>query len=130
MRQLPSILAMTLAVLTTGAARAAAQEAPPGGTSNRPPPFENPAISTALTCSELLSMLHGPDRRGGGMAITWLDGYYSAKAGLQELSAGWSRTVDQGVGGTCAISVNASRPVLDVIAQIHRDYGSTPPAKP
>jgi hypothetical protein len=64
------------------------------------------------------------------MAITWLDGYYSAKAGATELPAGWSRTVDQGVGGTCAISVNASRAVLDVIAQIHRDYGSAQPAKP
>jgi hypothetical protein len=129
MRQLPLISAMILAVLSAGAMPVADQQ-PPGSTPNRPPPFENPAITTALTCSELLSMLHSADRRAGGMAITWLDGYYSGKAGLPELSAGWSRTVDQGVGGTCAINVNASRPVLDVIAQIHRDYGSTPPAKP
>jgi hypothetical protein len=126
----PSLIpAMILAVLSAGATPVAAQE-PPGSTPNRPPPFVNPAISTALTCSEVLAMLHSPDRRAGGTAIMWLDGYYSAKAGLSGLSAGWSRTVDQGVGGTCAISVNASRTVLDVIGQIHRDYGSTPPAKP
>jgi hypothetical protein len=31
------------------------------------------------------------------------------------------RTVSQGVGGTCAISVNADRAVLDVIGQLHRE---------
>jgi hypothetical protein len=129
MRQLLPILATIITILSANAAPVAAQE-PPTNTPSRPPPFENPAINIALTCSELHALLHGPDRRAGGMAITWLDGYYSAKAGATELPAGWSRTVDQGVGGTCAISVNASRAVLDVIAQIHRDYGSAQPAKP
>jgi hypothetical protein len=55
--------------------------------------------------------------------IIWLDGYYSAHAGLTEFPANWSHTLSQGLGGTCAIDVNASRTVLDVIAQLHREYG-------
>ena len=35
--------------------------------------------------------------------------------------------MSQGLGGTCAISVNASRPVVDVISDLRRQYGSSPP---
>jgi hypothetical protein len=86
-------------------------------------PFTNQAISVSLTCGELLPMLRAADKRSGGLAIIWLDGYYSARAGLTELPASWSHTLSQGVGGTCTIDVNASRTVLDVITQLHREYG-------
>jgi hypothetical protein len=84
------------------------------------PPTTNPAISVTLTCDEFRQLLHS---NTSGFAILWLDGYYSARAGLTGMPAGWSRTISQGIGGTCAIDVNTSRPVLDVIAQIHREYG-------
>src|SRR5215472_12133533 len=42
---------------------------------------------------------------------------------VTELPAGWVRTVSQGIGGICAISVNEGRTVLDVIGQLHREYG-------
>jgi hypothetical protein len=32
--------------------------------------------------------------------------------------------VSQGVGGTCAITVNDGRTVLDVVGQLHREYAS------
>ena len=64
------------------------------------------------------------DKRTGGLAILWLDGFYSGRFGLTELAAGWVQTVSQGVGGTCAIGVNASHTVLDVIGQLHREYGT------
>jgi hypothetical protein len=59
-----------------------------------------------------------------GAAILRLDGHYAGSSGLSELPAGWARTVSQGVGGSCAISVNERRTVLDVIGQLHREYGS------
>lgn len=89
----------------------------------------NPPVSLALTCGELLPLIRSHDRTVG-VTILWLDGYHSGRAGLPGLSAGWLKTISQGVGGTCAISVNASRPVLDVIAQLHREYGGVMPAKP
>jgi hypothetical protein len=49
------------------------------------------------------------------------DGYYAGRSGLSELPAGWARTVSQGVGGTCAITVNDGRTVLDVVGQLHRE---------
>jgi hypothetical protein len=79
-------------------------------------------IGAVLTCRELLPLLRSKDK-SSGLAILWLDGYYSSRAGLPALTAGWVRTVSQGVGGTCAVTVNASRRVLDVIAQLHREYG-------
>ena len=89
----------------------------------------NPPISVALTCGEILPLIRSHDKTVGA-TILWLDGYYSGRAGLPGLSAGWLKTISQGVGGTCAINVNASRPVLDVIAQLHREYGSTLPTRP
>lgn len=86
----------------------------------------NPPIHSTITCGELLSLLHS-NRTFGGVAILWLDGYYSGRAGLTQLSQGWVQTVSQGIGGTCAIAVNASRSVLDVIAQLHREYGKALP---
>ncbi|MBV8736192.1 MAG: hypothetical protein JO007_02840 [Alphaproteobacteria bacterium] len=85
-------------------------------------PIANPEISAMMTCSELKELLRS-DKRSAGLAILWFDGYYSGRAGLKALPAGWVRTMSQGLGGTCAIDVNASRPVLDVIAKLHHDYG-------
>jgi hypothetical protein len=77
-----------------------------------------------MTCREFTSLMKSGDKRTGGLAILWLDGFYSGRSGLTELAAGWVQTVSQGVGGTCAIGVNASRTVLDVIGQLHREYGA------
>jgi hypothetical protein len=75
-----------------------------------------------MTCGEFRALLKD-DKRTSGAAILWLDGYYSGRSGLTELPADWLRMVSRGIGGTCAISVNASRTVLDVIGQLHREYG-------
>jgi hypothetical protein len=82
----------------------------------------NRPVSSTMTCGEFKALLKD-DKRTSGTAILWLDGYYSGRSGLAELPAGWLRTVSQGVGGTCAISVNDRRTVLDVIGQLHREYG-------
>ena len=89
----------------------------PGGTQA----LNNLPISSTMTCGELKGLLKD-DKRTSGIAILWLDGYYSGRAGLPQLPAGWLRTVSQGVGGTCAISLNERRTVLDVIGQLHRKY--------
>ena len=82
----------------------------------------NRPVSSTMTCGEFKALLKD-DKRTSGTAILWLDGYYSGRSGLTELPAGWLRTVGQGIGGTCAISVNERRTVLDVIGQLHREYG-------
>jgi hypothetical protein len=76
-----------------------------------------------MTRGEFRALIKAGDRQTSGLAILWLDGYYSGGAGLAELPAGWVRTVSQGIGGICAISVNEGRTVLDVIGQLHREYG-------
>jgi hypothetical protein len=78
-------------------------------------------VSSTMTCGESRALLKD-DRRIGSASILWLDGYYSGRSGLTELPAGWVRTVSQGIGGICAISVNDQRTVLDVIGQLHREY--------
>jgi hypothetical protein len=93
------------------------------------PQLLNPPISVALTCAEFLPLIHSHDKIVGP-AILWLDGYYSGRAGLTGMRADWLKTISQGVGGTCAIDVNASRPVIDVIAQLHREYGDVMSTKP
>jgi hypothetical protein len=128
MPHLPIIV--MLAGLFAGASAAAQSATQPVNTPPTVPapvsaaPFANPAISATLTCGELLPMLHAADKRPVGLAIIWLDGYYSAGAGVTVFPANWSHTLSQGVGGNCIMDVNASRTVLDVIAQLHRDYGS------
>ena len=87
-------------------------------------PTPNQPIALTITCGELKTLFKADDKRTAGAAILWLDGYYAGRSGLSELPAGWARTVSQGVGGTCAISINEQRTVLDVVGQIHRDYGS------
>lgn len=87
-------------------------------------PSDKP-VPVSMTCGEFTALMKSGDKRTTGLAILWLDGYYAGRSGLSELPAGWVRTVGQGVGGTCAISVNDRRTVLDVIAQIHREYGGT-----
>ncbi len=77
-----------------------------------------------MTCGDLNGLLRAADKRTGGLAILWLEGYYAGRSGLGELPAGWARTVSRGVGGTCVISVNEGRTVLDVVGQLHREYGS------
>jgi hypothetical protein len=91
----------------------------PGGV-----PTLNPPIPVTMTCGDLTALLKAADKRTGGLAILWLDGYYAGRSGLSELPAGWARTVSQGVGGSCAISINEQRTVLGVVGQIHREYGS------
>jgi len=85
-------------------------------------PTRNQPIALTITCGELKTLFQAGDKRTGGLAILWLDGYYAGRSGLSELPAGWARTVSQGVGGTCAISVNERR--TDVVGQLHREYGS------
>jgi hypothetical protein len=91
-----------------------------------PPPSDlqapNQPVPVTMTCGEFKALLKD-DKRTSGTAILWLDGYYSGRSGLTELPAGWLRTVSQGIGGSCAISVNERRTVLDVIGQLHREYG-------
>ncbi len=87
-------------------------------------PTPNQPVALTITCADLKALFKAGDKRTGGVAILWLDGYYAGRSGLSELPAGWVRTVSQGVGGTCAISVNDGRTVLDVVGQLHREYGS------
>jgi hypothetical protein len=116
-----------LAALVCVAGTGCASEAPiaaqsPTGQSDGTPALNQP-VPTTLTCAEIRALFKAGDKRTGGLAILWLDGYYSGRFGLTELPAGWTRTVSQGVGGTCAITVNEHRTVLDVIGQLHREYG-------
>ncbi len=91
-------------------------------------PGEGPALNqpvpVTMTCGDFKALLKAGDKRTSGFAILWLDGYYAGRSGLGELPAGWVRTVSQGVGGTCAISVNEQRTVLDIVGRLHREYGS------
>ncbi len=110
------IVAVSACTFASGCAAPPAQQPIASEPSNQP-------INTALTCAQFLEKLHADDKRAVSFAIVWLEGYYSGQANISEIPAGWIKTVSQGVGGTCAISPNASRTVLDVIAQLHRDYG-------
>ena len=83
----------------------------------------NLPVPVSLTCGEFRAFLKAGDRQTSGLTILWLDGYYSGRTGVTELPAGWVRTVSQGIGGICAICVNEGRTVLDVIGQLHREYG-------
>ena len=119
-------VAVLLAVLINGyALPAAAQQASnPPQSATLPtitPPTLNPAVSTTLTCAEFLPLVHS---KTSGYATIWLDGYYSARSGITELPAGWIRTLAQGLGGICSIDSNSTRPVLDIIAEVHHDYGT------
>ncbi len=87
-------------------------------------PTPNQPVALTITCAELKALFKAGDKRTAAAAILWLDGYYAGRSGLSELPAGWARTVSQGVGGTCAISVNDQRTVFDVVGQLHREYGS------
>jgi len=89
-----------------------------------PSPIINPPVPTTLTCAEFNDIRKSGNKPLLGATILWFDGYYSGRSGLTELPAGWLRTVAQGAGGMCAMTVNAHRTVLDVIGQLHRDYGS------
>ena len=102
---------------------AAAQPADNPQQSIAPTPAPNAPVSIALTCGEFLPLIRA---KTSGYATIWLDGYYSGRAGVTELPAGWIRTLSAGIGGTCTIDVNVSRTVLDVIAQLHRKYGGVP----
>jgi hypothetical protein len=82
----------------------------------------NQPVNSAMTCEEFQGLLKAGNQRTIGLTILWLDGYYSARAGLTELPVGWVRMVSQGLGGPCAVSVNAQRTVFDVIGQLHREY--------
>ena len=96
---------------------------PPAQQSVAPEP-SNSAFDTALTCAQFLEKSRADDKVTMGYAMLWLDGYYSSRANISTIPAGWMKTFSQGLGGTCGITANASRTVLDVIAQLHRDYGA------
>jgi hypothetical protein len=122
------VLGWWLATFFCVAATGCVAEAPtaaqlPGGQSDSVQLLNQP-VSTTLTCSEIKALRKASDKRTVGLAILWLDGYYSGRSGLTGLPADWTRTVAQGVGGTCAITVNERRTVLDVIGQLHREYGN------
>jgi hypothetical protein len=124
-----------LAVLISGTSIGCVAQAPaPQADADRPAVLNRP-FTSAMTCGELLALLragNAGDRVGrltGGAAIWWLDGVNAGRSGITDFPAGWGRTVSQGVGGTCAITVNASRPVVDVIADLRRQYGGSPPVK-
>ena len=117
-----------LVALVCGAAGGCAAQPPniaqaPTPQPSDPQPLNQPVKST-MTCEELTALIRAGDKRTSGAAILWLDGFYSGRSGLSELPAGWTRTVSQGIAGTCAISVNDRRSVLDVIGQLHREYGN------
>jgi hypothetical protein len=116
------IATVLVCVLAYGSSASQAVAQQPNSAQPNNPPTINPPINWNLTCAEFRSLLHS-DPKAAGLAITWLDGYYSGRAGLLTLPSGWTRTVSQGIGGTCAIDVNATRPVFDVIAQLHAEYG-------
>ena len=120
-----SLTGLFTAVVCTAASGCEAQ-APPA-TQATPPPSEAPTLNqpvpVSMTCGEFRTLMKTGDRQTGGLTILWLDGYYSGRTGVTELPAGWVRTVSQGIGGICAISVNEGRTVLDVIGQLHREYG-------
>jgi hypothetical protein len=116
-----------LSALIFGAAVGCVAQAPSVAQAPTPQPDNpqqpNQPVKSTMTCGEFTALLKAGDKRTSGLAILWLDGFYSGRSGLAELPAGWLRTVSQGVGGTCAISVNERRTVLDVIGQLHREYG-------
>jgi hypothetical protein len=45
----------------------------------------NSAVKSTMTCGEITALLRSEDRRTGGLAILWLDGFYSGHSGLAEL---------------------------------------------
>lgn len=97
------------------------------GVQTRNPPVPksliNAPLPTTLTCAQLQDIKKSRNKVLLGTAIVWLDGYQSGRSGLTELSAGWMRTLVQGIAGTCGMTANAHRTVLDVIGRLHRDYG-------
>jgi len=103
----------------------------------QPPPIKSLAppnlpFTAAITCDEILKLVLSKDaaeKQTGGMAVTWLDGYYAAHAGITEVAPGWSRVLIQGLAGACRMNINEKRPVLDLIAQLHRDYGTKLPSR-
>jgi hypothetical protein len=122
-----------LAVLISGTSTSCVARAPTPQADAPHPVVLNLPFTSTMTCGELLAALKAgqagdqADRATAGAAMTWLDGVYAGRPGVTEFPAGWNRTLAQGLGGTCAISVNASRPVVDVISDLRRQYGSSPP---
>ena len=84
--------------------------------------LKNPLYKTTMTCSDFLALLKSESRSDAGTAILWLDGFYSGKFGITAFVPGWALTVSQGVGSRCAVQLNWDRPVLDIIADLHRQH--------
>jgi hypothetical protein len=119
----PKMIFLASAITCAGVLPLAAQEPDK-------PPQSAPPFSTKLTCSEFNMLLHSEStRRTAGTAIIWLDGYYAGNAAIAEFPADWLRIVSQGVGAICGIGNNASRPVLDVIAELRRQTTGGSPLK-
>lgn len=90
-------------------------------------PAANRAFSTAMTCGELLALVHAGERQTVGAALLWLDGVHAGQAGLTDFPPGWTRTLARAVTGTCAMDINAARPVLEVVAEVHQRAMRPPP---
>jgi hypothetical protein len=58
-------------------------------------------------------LMKAGDKRTGGLATPWLNGYYSFRSGLTNYPPARSGQF-QGVGGICAITLNERRTVLNV----------------
>jgi len=88
----------------------------------RDPQLLNQAFKSTMTCDEFNALLRAGDKHTAGTDRNTMHGIYSARSGVNDFPQGWGRTLSQGVGGICAITVNGSRPVIDIIGMIHRDY--------
>jgi hypothetical protein len=124
-----------LAVVISATSTGCVAQAPTPQADAPHPVVLNRPFTSAMTCGELLVLLRAGaagdavDKLTGGAAISWLDGVYAGRSGITDFPAGWARTLSQGVGGTCAITVNASRPVVDVISDLRRQYDGAPHVK-
>jgi hypothetical protein len=89
----------------------------------------NKGITTGMTCDQFMGLVKSDDKQTLGIAILWLDGVYAGRSGLDSFPPGFAATLGQAAGGTCAIGVNSARLVVDVLSDIHKQYGQTAPAK-
>src|SRR5260370_34907972 len=111
------VLGGLLAALVCGTAGgcAAQQPTPQPDTSQ----LLNQAFKSTMTCDEFNALLKSGDKHTAGTAIIWLDGIYSPRSGANDFPTGWGRTLGHGIGGICAVTVNASRPACDILGIIH-----------
>jgi hypothetical protein len=118
------IVACAALLMAAGLSPAWADTAPPVAGADG-----NKAISVNMTCADLRDLIRAGEKQSVGVAILWLDGVYADRATIESFPSGWMQTLGQAVGGMCAITVNGSRLVIDVIADVHKQYGQSLPTK-